>query len=230
MWLQRSYTVPKVGDVPNEDRFASSDRTFALSDGASISYDSALWAQIICTHYIDCQHITPEWVSACAAEFNTQHQHSALPWYKEEALARGSFASLLGVQVAENEIQIAAIGDSIAVLCDGTVRKDTFPYRNPEQFEQAPLLLSTVPTKNPFFSDGGLAEDYVCRWPLEGLQTPRLFCMTDALGLWLLSSEEADPISRLLALDSEESFADFVVAEREAGRLRRDDTTLLVLW
>lgn len=230
MRLQRAYTVPKAQDVPNEDRFASGDLTHALSDGASVSYDSAQWAQIVCAHYVGSPHVTPDWLSGCIAEFNSHHDRATLPWHKEAAFDRGSFASLLGVTFTDAAIKIDAVGDSIAALCDGATHIDTFPYKMPEQFDQAPMLLCTDAAKNPFFNEGNLNGEHVCRWPLEGLQSPRLLCMTDALGHWLLSSEDTDAASRLLLLDSEGAFAEFVTAEREAGNLRRDDTTLLAFW
>jgi hypothetical protein len=230
MRLQRAYTVPKAGDLPNEDRFASNEVAHALSDGASISYDSGLWAQIVCDRYVRSPHVIPEWLNGCISEFNAYHDRASLPWHKEAAFDRGSFASLLGVTFADAAIQVEAIGDSIAVLCDGTTRTDSFPYRAPEQFAQAPILLSTDLAKNPFFSNSGLTSEYVCSWPLEGVQSPRLLCMTDALGQWLLASEDADATAQLFSLESDEAFAAFVVTEREAGRLKRDDTTLLVFW
>ncbi len=230
MRLQRAYTVPKVSDLPNEDRFASSDIAHALSDGASISYDSALWAQILCDRYVQSPRVTPEWLNGCIVEFNAHHDRASLAWHQEAAFDRGSFASLVGVTFTNGVIQIEVIGDSLAVLCDGTARMDSFPYKSPEQFDQGPMLLSTDAAKNPFFSDGDLSGECVCRWPLEALQSPRLLCVTDALGQWLLASEDIDATARLFALESEDAFAGFVAAEREAGRLKRDDTTLLAFW
>jgi hypothetical protein len=230
MQLRRAYTVPKVADLPNEDSFASSALAHALSDGASVSYDSALWAQIVCRRYVESPCVTLEWLSGCIAEFSTHHDRANLPWNKEAAFDRGSFASILGVTLADAAIRIDAVGDSIAVLCDGTTRTDSFPYRTPEQFDQAPLLLSTDPAKNPFFGDGNLSDECVCHWSFENLKSPRLLCVTDALGQWLLASQSPDAIGSLFSLDTDEAFAAFVVTEREAGRLKRDDTTLLALW
>ena len=98
------------------------------------------------------------------------------------------------------------------------------------QFDVQAMLLSTDAAKNPFFGDGDLSGECVCRWPLEGLQSPRLLCVTDALGQWLLASEDIDATARLFALESEDAFAGFVAAECEAGRLKRDDTSLLAFW
>jgi hypothetical protein len=59
-----------------------------------------------------------------------------------------------------------------------------------------------------------------------------LLCMTDALGQWVLArlDEEVSPITVLRKLRSPAAFRRFVLAERAAGRLRRDDTTLLSYW
>jgi hypothetical protein len=230
MHLQRRFTVPKAADIPNEDRYAWEGDTFALSDGASISYDSALWAQIVCKHYVQSPHVTPDWLDACIMEFNTYHDRATMPWHKEAAFDRGSFASLLGVRLTDTAIHIDAIGDSLAVWCDGNVRRDSFSYREVEQFDQAPMLLCTDPVKNPIFVDGVLAGEWMHVWPLEQLQSPRLLCMTDALGQWLLSREGNDSTEMLFSLETPEAFAKFVLDEREAGRLKRDDTTLLVFW
>jgi hypothetical protein len=56
--------------------------------------------------------------------------------------------------------------------------------------------------------------------------------MTDALGHWLLSQRDRDasPVSRLPGLRTSKEFARFVQEERAAGRLKRDDTTLIALW
>jgi hypothetical protein len=228
MHLQRKFTVPKAADILNEDQYDAEGDTFALSDGASISYDSALWAHIVCARYVQSPHVTPDWLDACIEEFNTHHVRATMPSHKEIAFDRGSFASLLGVRPTGTAIHIDAIGDSLAVLCDGNVRKDSFPYRKVEQFDQAPMLLCTDSAKNPIFEDGVLADEWMHNWQLEQLQSPRLLCMTDALGRWLLSREGNDFTETLLSLETQEAFAKFVLDERQAGRLKRDDTTLLV--
>jgi hypothetical protein len=156
-----------------------------------------------------------------------------MPWHKQGAFDRGSFASLLGVRVlSDNELHIVAVGDSLAVLCDGRRLSNSFPYQTAQQFDDAPMLLSSDRSKNPIFTDNVLSQDKTCVWPLQHLNSPRLYCMTDALGQWLLaqSGEATAAIERLDALQTRRAFERFVVAERNAKRLKRDDTTLLVFW
>ena len=235
MLMRRAFTVPKAPDIPNEDTFRLSHRknTYALSDGASISYDSASWSRIVATHYVQHAAITREWLDGCIADFNRQHDRENMPWHRQGAFDRGSFAWLLGIRlVPDNELHIVAVGDSLAVLCDGPRLSKSFPYQTAQQFDDAPLLLSSQRSKNPLFTNDVLSEDKTCVWSLQALTSPRLYCMTDALGQWLLtqSSETTAAIERLDALQTRRAFERFVLDERSAKRLKRDDTTLLVFW
>lgn len=234
--VHRKFSISKADGVPNEDSVRHSDRmgVYAVSDGASISYDSLSWSSILATRYVKEPVITKEWLQACAADFNRLHDRDTLPWMKQAAFDRGSFASLLGVRhdIGRNVLQIDAVGDSLAVLCNGTQVVSTFPYGLAEQFNQSPLLLSSNPFANPFLTDKGLGEELSLSWDLSGLTNPILLCMTDALGHWLLSraSEMQSAVTTLLDIRKKRQFSRFVIEERKAHRLRRDDTTLLALW
>ena len=177
MLMRRAFTVPKAPDIPNEDTFRLSPRknTYALSDGASISYDSASWSRIVATHYVQHAAITRDWLDDCIADFNRQHDRENMPWHKQGAFDRGSFASLLGVRVMpDNELHIVAVGDSIAVLCDGHRLSSSFPYQTAQQFDDAPMLLSSERSKNPIFTDDVLSEDKTCVWSAASPQQPSL--------------------------------------------------------
>jgi hypothetical protein len=67
--------------------------------------------------------------------------------------------------------------------------------------------------------------------PLQPEDGAFLLCVTDALGAWLLSGPEdrAERLRQLLSASSEEALRALVDEERAAGRMRRDDTTLLML-
>ena len=189
--LPPAFTVPKVEGQRNEDRYQRSSKgVFALSDGASISFDSAAWARI--------------------------------------------FSTMLGVRILDENrlIQVLAIGDSLAVLCDGDRIKCTFPYSTALQFEQSPQLLCTNLAENAFLNNADRSDELYADWTFGGLEQPALLCMTDALGQWLLSWKEPDQsaIAILRNIRTQGEFARFVRTERKAGRLRRDDTTLIALW
>jgi hypothetical protein len=230
----RAFSVPKAGGQRNEDAWQWSHKgVWALSDGASVSFDSASWARILVRQYARSPRIDAAWIATALSKFAALHERESLPWMQQAAFDRGSFASLLGLQrCGEGQVKILAIGDSIAVLCDADRVVATFPYQSPEQFDERPRLLSTNPAENAFLVDRELATNFSVEWDVGALDRPALLCVTDALGHWIIASrdEEPSPIAALRAIASRRDFARFVATEREAGRLRRDDTTLLAYW
>ena len=153
---------------------------------------------------------------------------------QQASFDRGSFASLLGVRVVDQGrlIQVFSIGDSLAVLCDGDCIKATFPLAKASEFSGSPQLLCSNPVQNAFLDKVDINYDLVADWSFRGLKQPALLCMTDALGHWLLShrDHEPSPVSILRKVRTPAAFARFVRDERTAGRMKRDDTTLLALW
>ena len=233
--LPLAFSVSKADDKHNEDRFHRSAKgVYALSDGASVSFDSASWAGILVRRYAKNPEFTREWLSAAIAEFGKLYDRDSLPWMKQASFDKGSFASLLGVRVVDEGrlIQVFSIGDSIAVLCDGDRIKSTFPLSAASEFTRSPQLLCTNPAQNVFLDKLDVGYDLVADWSFRGLERPALLCMTDALGHWLLSrrDHEPSPISVLRKVRTANAFARFVHEERAAGRLKRDDTTLIALW
>ena len=233
--LPLAFTIPKADDKHNEDRYHRSAKgVYALSDGASVSFDSASWAAILVRRYAKKPEFTRAWLAAATAEFAKLYDRESLPWMKQASFDKGSFASLLGVRVIDGGqlIQVLSIGDSIAVLCDGDRIEATFPISAASEFGRSPQLLCSNPAGNAFLDKLDLDFDLVADWTFRGLAQPALLCMTDALGHWLLSRRDADPspISVLRKVRTADAFARFVHAERAAGRMKRDDTTLIALW
>jgi hypothetical protein len=232
--LSVALTVPKVEGQRNEDNYQYSRKgVFALSDGASVSFDSASWSRILVRRFARCPDFTPEWLSEAITEFSKLYDRESLPWMQQAAFDKGSFASLLGVRVFEQgRVQILAIGDSLAVLVDGDDIKTTFPYTMAAQFDQRPQLLCTNPIENAFLANVDHNYDISADWTFGGMANPALLCVTDALGQWLLSwnDPERSAISILRGLRTPKLFSRFVYGERAAGRMRRDDTTLMAIW
>ena len=230
--LPFAFSVPK-SEGRNEDAFHRSLKgVYALSDGASVSFDSASWARILVRRYTQNPEFSREWLSAAIAEFRTLYDRESLPWMQQASFDKGSFASLLGIRVVDQGrlIQVFSIGDSLAVLCDGDCIKATFPLSTASEFNTSPQLLCTDPAQNTFLDEVDFSYDLIADWTFRGLTEPALLCMTDALGHWLLSQHDHSPISVLRKLRTPSAFAYFVQLERAAGRIKRDDTTLIALW
>jgi len=195
---------------------------YAISDGASESFASRRWARILVARYIRRQVIDEAWLAQAISAYRAGFDRGTMSWSAQAAFDRGSFATLLGLRFDPYGVSILGIGDSLAVADDGTEIRATYPYSEPEQFKANPLLLSTIHDKN----EAIIGADFTTYWRLDGAS--KIFCMTDAMGAWLLS-ERPKRIARLRALQTRAEFVALVEDARADGAMRRDDTTLLVI-
>ena len=226
--------MPKHDGETNEDCWQHSHKgAGAVSDGASVSFDSASWSRIIARRYAQHPDFGLQWLDEAIGAYDKLHDRDDLPWMQQAAYDRGSFASLLGVRdLGCGRVEVLAIGDSLALLCDGDRIVESFPYDKPEQFDANPQLLSTNRAENRFLSEPGVLDALRREWDPASLAQPALLCVTDALGRWVLSEQGAEPspIARLRRIRKPRAFARLIEAERIARRMRRDDSTLLAYW
>lgn len=227
----RAFSVPKRRGETNEDAWQHSRKGVGVvSDGASISFDSASWSQLLVRRYAQHPSVDDEWVAGAIVDYGKLHNRDDLPWAQQAALDRGSFASLLGVRdIGFGRVDVFAIGDSLAVLCDGNRVVASFPYQSPDEFDANPQLLSTNPAENRFLREVETFSGLSREWDLGELEDPALLCVTDALGRWVLAEQgrEPSPVALLRRITTRRQFTRLIERERQAGSLRRDDTTLL---
>lgn len=225
-------TVAKHVESPsdNEDayRLAPDVGRIVLSDGASESFDARTWAHLLVDR-MAVEDLSLAAVAACAQSYEAVHDPEQLTWSKAAAYQRGSFATLLVVQdIPESSLlTISTVGDSLAVWFDGDTMLASVPYGSSEEFVNKPSLLSTRMELN---EPEGL-HCSVHEWKYEEQGHKFLLCMTDALGAWLLSHQERGDSSALEALCSireSHELVELVENERAAGRMRRDDSTLII--
>ena len=230
-------SVPKLlGDADrNEDAFKwSSERSaLALSDGATESFDSRLWARLLVRLFVRKPVLSMAEVDMAIAAFSRCHDPRSMSWSRQAAFNRGSFATLLGVSVSpeRDQARVLAIGDTIALLLDGPRLVASFPYTDPEEFRRRPTLLSTKPDLNSCLDQPDHASASTTSWGLDRLAQPRIVCMTDAIAEWFLHLAQADPCAGeiLLGISDIAHLETLVVQEREAGRMHVDDSTMLIL-
>ena len=197
MRLLFSGSCPKIplGDDINEDRWAFSAPlgTLALCDGASESFDSSVWAQILADRFVLDPAVTSGWLSDALNEYVTRHDFAAMSWSRQASYERGTFSTLLGAQhIAVNgTVEILAAGDSLAVLCDGARFVSSWPYADPERFKDRPTLFATLPEHNTFVSESDFWTTHGTHFDIGALDSPRLVCVTDALGEWLLRQTQS---------------------------------------
>jgi hypothetical protein len=228
-------TCAKEPDRPesNEDAYAfSSDRQrLALSDGASESYDSMLWAKLLARKFADDPAFDEEWMESVISVYQAEHHFAAMSWSQQLAFERGCFATLLAAEhdAVNRRLALFGVGDSVAVVDTEIVR--AWPLDRPDRFRERPTLLSTIRSHNEFTLTPDFESLARTELDLTVFSEPTLLCMTDALGEWTLRTAEDDPgrLADLLAIRSEEELKALVVTERELKRMRVDDSTLAIL-
>jgi len=219
----------------NEDAyvFSADGQRLALSDGASESYDSRLWANLLVRKFAEDPHFDPEWMEAAVSAYHREHDFAAMSWSQQLAFERGCFATLLAIEhdATARRATLFGVGDSVAVLVVGREVVRAWPLDHPDRFKERPTLLSTLREHNGFTQTPEFDAAARINLDLESFPNPTLLCMTDALGEWTLrmAGEQPERLSELIAIRSEEELTTLVVAERAAKRMRIDDSTLVIL-
>jgi hypothetical protein len=219
----------------NEDsiEYSPENRRFALSDGASESFDSKSWAQMLVRQFVLKPELSKEWLAELIAEYTSQFDRETMTWSKQAAFDRGSFATLLGVEVFPNHdtVKIISIGDSLAVLLDGTEFIDSYPYSGAEEFQQRPQLFCTDPVHNSFLSSSDFYSSHFKQWTISEQQSPTVLCMTDALAEWALrNAQKGEPSWEMLkSINDISQLEELVLTEREKKNMRVDDVSLVIV-
>jgi hypothetical protein len=237
MRVRSRWTIPKELDLSeiNEDKVRIRTRlqagrhklTLAVSDGASESFDSARWADILATEFTIRPDFGPASLERAITKYHSRIDRNSLSWSGQASFDRGSFATLLGLYWVDDEIKLIAVGDSVAVLvADGQIIY-TFPFSNASQFSNTPPLISSLANLNTeIFGQSGFPSK--CSWKITDLKHVTVFCMTDALAMWLLSAPDRR-IRVLTTLQNGKEFKQLVRSERTSGAIRHDDTTLVIV-
>jgi hypothetical protein len=226
--------IPKEELYPEaiEDYFEISDdkKIIAVCDGASESFDSKVWAELLCHKYIQEPLLSESWISSATEAYSGRTDFTSLSWSKQAAFNRGSFSTLLGLQFYGNDtVDITAVGDSIAVMLEGDRYVTSFPYTEAGKFQERPYLISTNTIYNQFINDGGFPN--AAHWDFSGIKSCSILCMTDAMAEWALKqNENGSPVwDKLLSLNEMSDFCDCVKDARANREMKADDSTLIVI-
>lgn len=214
--MVKLFTLPKDENAPeaNEDAVVSELSRLALADGASSDAFSGLWAQQLCTQFVQTGSFHPE---SAAQEWRSAIGAKPLPWFLADKLRQATHASFLGLEWNE-QLTAQAIGDSCVFVIRDCALALAFPYTRAEDFAGHPALIPT---------QGAVPALQRTTFALEPGDT--VLAATDALAAWFLAEVAQQPWNSLLALQGPGDFARFVHALRSARRLALDDTTLAII-
>lgn len=234
----RVFWTPKAGLSTDEyeDAFAPdaqfersdlSEFRCAVADGATETSFSGLWANILCKAYLekdfDLEELQKGWLEKVSGK--------DLPWYAEEKLASGAFATIVGLNLHEDKNglswSVRALGDSCFFQVRDSKLIKSLPLEKWEDFDYTPMLLSTRQASNKGILD---KLEYVMGTCKRG---DIFYLMTDAISKWFLrrQTEKEDAVNVLEAIENDEQFKQLVDQARqekdEQGRLwmHNDDVT-----
>jgi hypothetical protein len=252
-----TFSLPKAGSAESEYEDAASvsavldeDGNFsgpqlsaAVADGASEAMLAGRWANHLATSSALApivQDLGTTILQAAAgwdgveADYRRQRMEAGDPiaWYEEDGLRNGSYATILGVQLLDSDVDTegALIARALGDSCLFQVREDTlitaFPIDDPTAFDTSPSLAPSRPTD---------PEKVV--WHCLNVKTTWqrgdcLYLTTDALAHWFLTQAAAGgmPWKTLWELGTPDAIADFTALIdgcRANGSIKNDDTTLL---
>lgn len=218
-----------------EDVYAiSNDNTrVVLCDGASESFDSRTWAELLANKFLCDPDIKPGWITDVLAEYIERFDYQQMSWSKQASFERGSFSTLLGVQYFSDEsyVQITGVGDTVAfLLCDGAM-VDSYPYAYMDEFQLHPRLLSTKLEYNDFISSSDFTNLYNKKWIVEKNKHHHILIMTDAIAEWALRNSQTDIFlwNKILRLRQHSDLEELVLSERNTSNMRVDDVTLITI-
>lgn len=235
-------TIQKNGFKPeeNEDYFACSKdlSAFAISDGATESSYSAIWAEMLAKsftespfNYLSQNIVLP--FKDMNAFIDEKLCNPSISWFAKEKAQQGSWATLLGIEFKQGldnkdfEWHACAAGDSNLFLIRNNQLEIAFPITKPQDFNCSPTLLgSNIESQNQLINQFKFAKG-------SFLQGDIIFLMTDAIAKWFLEEIKKDngtentliTIQKMLVTD--ESFYEQVEMLRNLNLLKNDDTTLI---
>ena len=248
----REFWLPKAGNRSDEyedayrvvypDRENASDGLIAraaVSDGASESAFAREWANVLTDGFVDRpldlanvdEESLSEWLEVSQDEWHRVVPWDRIPWHGEAKARAGAFATLVGLTISavdDDSDQVSwhaiAIGDScLFVIGDGQLQR-SFPLDTSGEFDNYPPLVSS----NRATSDG-IWED-VQSISGESKSGDALILVSDAIACWFLARIEAGEAPLGVLMEMEEStWPDWVDEQRNAGLMRNDDTTLLII-
>lgn len=251
------YKVSKIKEKDSDCQDAyslSTDRSrVAISDGATQSFYSGLWSQILCNLYCSWPKLIShsrwnDWNDAARSqwieevnkkleELKGAGKPSWIECLNGIKLKKDAFATFIGISLEGPYLHGICIGDSCAMLVRIT-KKDP----DKEECRESPSVIRILPGlwQHSFDSrTSGLSSynsDLHHLPEFFGIPVPvdknnyRILLMTDALAQYVIDMEKRglSIVSHLLSLSTQEEFSRYVDRCRDTG-LANDDTTLVVI-
>lgn len=235
---------PQSGNLEDAWRADPQQGVLVVSDGASSSLFSSLWANILCDGVLEefpnpKDHFDfPKWLERLRNKWAANIDCEKLSWFQKPKLAEGSFATLVCVQV-ESTLEIPpdlgddtpldypffrisgfALGDACLIQFRKGKLLRSIPVERSADFDSTPMLLGSV-------SHG---KDLALNFVSIDFTAPAgdwIVLATDAMSQWILSECENGRIPQWSQFwdTTDEQFGQYIEYLRSGQQIRIDDTT-----
>ena len=243
-YIINSFSCSKAGNSPdeNEDSFVAPPNEnldgyfrIAVADGATESSFSKEWASLLVSYFYAFDFENESFINSIHPVLKKSWLKMInaidLPWYAQQKLELGAFASFLGVDVnlGSGECNLMAVGDSNLFVFRNNVMVISFPVEKAKNFSSTPFLISSDLHKNT------LTESFFSREVFPLIAGDAVILGTDAIGQWILSEVESqrDPLNTLYPLlvnnDHNDSFELWLTEQRNSHKIKNDDTTIILI-
>ena len=208
---------------------------FAISDGATESSFSKEWSSLLVSCYKDMPFDIanlPLTINAISERWQLKTSAIELPWYAQQKLENGAFATFLGItlNLEEQTFESVSIGDCtlFQVRNDELIR--SFPITSIEDFGNTPSLFAT---NSKFQTDYEKSVKYLKG---EAIRSGDLLILaSDALAMWLFKrlSEGEKPWLILFILLKYENyqtdFSDWIFNKIKDKEMKNDDISVILI-
>jgi hypothetical protein len=232
----RSFNFSKVGNMPEETEDSVSinlsKNSFSVSDGASDSIFSGLWATELSKNFTSNSYDLRN--SKDLASFLDQSRQkwmdginwSTLKWNVKNKAMRGAYSTFLGVRIVEDSglfLESYAVGDSCLFIFDENL-VDSFPIKNVVDFGIHPQLIWSGyghPLENKRYDANTKVEYY----EKEITKGSKIILATDAMSSHIL--KEGGNIFDIL-WENYENY-DYFYDLRTVKKLKNDDLAAILI-
>jgi hypothetical protein len=221
--------VPSISELNSEPIIK-----FAISDGATESSFSKEWSDLLVSCYkdkpFDLDNL-PLTISAISEAWQSVTSVIELPWYAQEKLENGAFATFLGITLyLEEQTFIAvSIGDCTLFQVRNNELICSFPITSFNDFGNTPSLFATNPK---YQTDFDKSVKYLHRETQCG---DLLILASDALSMWLFKrlNEGGSPWLSLLTLlkyeDYQTDFSNWTFNKIQENEMKNDDISVILI-
>ena len=230
---KRGETDKNIADSIAFDAFRG---RYAISDGVSRSFIPHIWSKTLVDYYIESdeklsltEDLLCRYTKAKELFLQGLDEFNLFLTKKVENQLHTSAATFAGVIIKNNVVTWQVIGDSCVFLVNDSKIIRCISSMPIDMDEEGHIWAKFDNYPNYVISDGTIKGHFV--EGEEQLDSGWVVLMTDALSDWFIKQHNQgfDPFNTLIALNNNSEFEAFVENEYNAGRLKSDDTSVIII-